>query len=233
MVDAPSRPSYPKYVLTLLSQVILPIVLLWLSGDWGWIAGWIFGFWLSGFCIACIRYLYVHDPALLAERSRRPGTGGEPVWDQVAIVAIGVVFLAWFVIMPLDARRFHWSPDFPLGLKLMGLALLILGSTFMYRALVENTFASSMVRLQPERRQRVITSGVYRVVRHPMYMGAIAMMLGGPLLLSSRWGLAIAALMIVVLALRTLGEDRMLADRLEGYEAYRKQVRYRLIPWVW
>ena len=66
-----------------------------------------------------------------------------------------------------------------------------------------------------------------------MYMGAIAMMLGGPLLLSSRWGLAIAALMIVVLALRTLGEDRMLADRLEGYEAYRKQVRYRLIPWVW
>lgn len=233
MVDAPRRPSFPTYVLMLLSQLVLPIGVLWLSGDWLWLEGWIFGLWLSAFCIATIHYLYVHDPALLAERSRRPGTGGEPLWDRFAMAAIGGVFVAWFAIMPLDAKRFHWSPDYSMGLKLTGLGLLILGAIFMFRALAENTFASSMVRLQAERRQRVITSGVYRVVRHPMYLGAIAMMLGGPLLLGSRWGLSLAGVMIAVLALRTNGEDRLLADRLEGYEAYRKQVRYRLIPWVW
>ena len=233
MAEASSRPSFATYVLTLVAQAVYPIGVVWLSGDWRWVEGWLFGLWFSGFCVATIRYLYHHDPALLAERSRRPGTGGEPIWDRVALLAISVLFVAWFVIMPLDAKRFHWSPDFPLGLKLAGAGLLLLGSYFMYRALVENTFASSMVRIQAERKQKVITSGVYRLVRHPMYLGAIAMTLGAPLLLGSRWGLALGFLVIAVLALRTLGEERLLAECLEGYDAYRKQVRYRLIPWVW
>lgn len=233
MANESSRPSFPKYVLTLICQTIYPILIVGLSGDWRWIEGWVLGLWFSCFCIVTIRYLYHHDPALLAERSRRLGSGGEPTWDRFAVSAIFMLFLAWFVIMPLDAKRFHWSAGFPVGLQGVGGALQLLGSYFMFRAVAENTFASSVVRIQKERGQKVISSGVYRLVRHPMYLGAICMILGGPLLLGSRYGMALSPLLIAVLVIRTLGEERLLADRLEGYEAYRQKVRYRLIPWVW
>ncbi len=233
MADAPRRPSFPKFFLAIVCQFVYPILVVGLGGDWRWGAGWAFGLWFSGFCLATLSYLYVRDPALLAERSRRPGTGGEPTWDRVALVAITVLFMAWFVLMPLDARRFHWTAGFPVAWQVLGGVLLLLGSFFMFRAVADNTFASAMVRIQAERGQQVVSSGVYRLVRHPMYLGATAMTLGAPLLLGSRWGLALGLLIIAVLALRILGEERLLADQLEGYDDYRKQVRYRLFPGVW
>ncbi|MNK46215.1 Isoprenylcysteine carboxyl methyltransferase (ICMT) family protein [compost metagenome] len=233
MTNAPSRPSFPKFVLTLVSQLVYPILIVGLSGDWRWVAGWTFGLWFSFFCILTITYLYFQDPALLAERSRRPGSGGEPVWDRYATAAIFVFFFAWLVLMPLDAKRFHWSEGFPLGLQVLGGVLLLLSSFLMFRAVADNTFASSLVRIQEERGQTVISSGVYRIVRHPMYLGAVCMTLGAPLLLGSRLGLMLSPLVIGVLILRIIGEERLLADQLEGYDAYRRKVRYRLIPWVW
>ena len=230
---ASSSPSFPKYLLTIVCQFVYPLLIVGLSGDWRWVEGWAFGLWFTAFSIATISYLYFRDPALLAERSRRPGTGGEPTWDRYVIAAICVLFLAWFMIMPLDAKRFHWTAGFPLGLQGVGGILLLLGSFFMFRAVTDNTFASSLVRIQEERRQKVVTSGVYRIVRHPMYLGAICMTLGGPLLLGSRWGMALGLLVIAVIVIRIIGEERLLTDRLEGYDAYRSKVRFRLIPWVW
>lgn len=233
MAQSPPKPSMPKFILAIAGQLVYPLLIVGLSGDWRWAAGWAFGLWFSGFCIATLSHLYWRDPALLAERSRRPGTGGEPPWDRAVLVAIAVLFAAWFVLMPLDARRFHWTAGFPVAWQIIGAGLLLLGSFFMFRALADNTFASAMVRVQEERKQTVVTSGVYGLVRHPMYLGAVAMTLGAPLLLGSRVGLALSPLIIAVFVARILGEERLLADRLAGYDAYRERVRYRLIPGIW
>lgn len=233
MANKPSRPSRQKLILALVCQFLYPILIVGLSGDWRWLEGWLFGLWFSGFVIATITYLYFEDPELLAERSRRPGTGGEPTWDRYVLATLSVVFMAWLILMPLDARRFHWTDGFPVGWQVLGGALLLPACYFMFRALYDNTFASSLVRIQEDRRQQVISTGVYRFVRHPMYLGALLMILGAPLLLGSRYGLALGVVAITILVLRIIGEERLLTERLEGYEAYREQVRYRLIPRVW
>jgi protein-S-isoprenylcysteine O-methyltransferase Ste14 len=98
---------------------------------------------------------------------------------------------------------------------------------------MENTFASPLVRIQAERRQQVISSGTYGLVRHPLYLAGILMFLGVPLLLGSLYGLFIGILMLVLLAFRIAGEEKMLVNELEGYADYRKKVKYRLIPFIW
>jgi protein-S-isoprenylcysteine O-methyltransferase Ste14 len=102
-----------------------------------------------------------------------------------------------------------------------------------FQSTAENTFASTMVRIQKERKQRVISTGVYGFVRHPMYLGAVFMMFGAPLLLGSIWGLIIAGMGLLVLVFRIVGEENMLMNELEGYLEYMKRARYRLIPFIW
>ncbi len=234
MATEPIKLTPGRLTATILYLLAYPFLILGLGGDRKWAEGWIFSTWFVTFCIATIVYLYFNDPALLAERYRRPGKdSGEQTWDRYFIYAIGIFFMAWFVVMPLDARRFDWSPDFPLWLVLTG-ALLLAGATyFMFRAYSDNTYLSPLVRIQAERQQRVVSTGVYGFVRHPMYLGAICLMLGAPLFLSSLGGLAIGVLMVALLIARIVGEEQVLVSGLEGYQEYRNKVKYRLIPHIW
>ena len=102
-----------------------------------------------------------------------------------------------------------------------------------FRAFRDNTFLSPLVRVQSERRQRVVSTGVYAFVRHPMYLGAVLMFVGAPILLGSALGLVVAAAMTALLAGRILIEERVLVRELDGYAEYRETVRYRLIPFLW
>ena len=111
--------------------------------------------------------------------------------------------------------------------------MLLASSFFFFRAFHDNTFLSPLVRIQVERKQHVVSTGVYRFVRHPMYLGALLLFAGTPLLLGSFAGLAIAAALAIFLGLRIVGEERLLDDELEGYTDYRRKVRYRLIPLIW
>jgi protein-S-isoprenylcysteine O-methyltransferase Ste14 len=111
--------------------------------------------------------------------------------------------------------------------------LLLGGSFFMFRALTDNTFASQLVRIQAERHQRVIDTGVYSFVRHPMYLGGDLMFVGGALLRGSAIGLLVGFGFVVLLVLRIFVEERLLTRDLDGYPAYRERVRYRLVPHVW
>lgn len=147
--------------------------------------------------------------------------------------AIAFLAILWFIIMPLDAERFGWSPDFPVWLKVLGGLALLPALYLIERTTMENTYLSTAVRIQSERKQQVISTGVYGFVRHPLYLGCVLMMLGAPLLLGSLYGLLISLVGVAVLVIRILGEERMLAEELEGYEAYKKKVTYRLIPLVW
>ncbi len=126
-----------------------------------------------------------------------------------------------------------WSPGFPLWVKAVGILGLVLSFLLFWRAFAENTFASPLVRLQTERRQQVVSSGAYGLVRHPMYLAGVLMFLGAPLLMGSLVGLLIGVLLLFLLAFRITGEEKMLINELQGYADYRKKVKYRLIPFIW
>ncbi|MGE5403238.1 MAG: methyltransferase family protein, partial [Candidatus Doudnabacteria bacterium] len=104
---------------------------------------------------------------------------------------------------------------------------------FLYRSFTDNPFLSPLVRIQRERNHKVVTTGVYSFVRHPMYLGAILMFIGAPLLLGSMYGIMLGALLSLFLVIRIFGEEKMLIEELEGYVDYTKKVKYRLIPFIW
>jgi protein-S-isoprenylcysteine O-methyltransferase Ste14 len=207
-------------------------LLLWLSGDWRWLEGWIFGVWWVSFMAAIVLWLHYKDPALLAERLRRPGSGGESRSDMVILFGIKLCFMASLFVSALNVR-FGWTPRLPLWSEICGGILLLGGSFFMLRAFVDNTYASQLIRIQSERGQHVVDTGVYGMVRHPMYLGGTLMFVGAPLLLGSICGLLAALAAVGFLILRIFGEEKLLARDLEGYQAYREKVRYRLVPHVW
>ena len=222
-----------KVVSAFLFILIFPAFILILSGNYFWPEGWIFSIWLLLLCYSTILYLYRKDPALLAERYKQPGAGNQERWDIYVIYGIMIGFMLWIVIMPLDAQRFGWSPVFPVWVKVLGGAGLA-GSFFLFfRAYTDNTFLSPLVRIQEDRNQRVVTTGVYGFVRHPMYLGGSLMFVGAPLLLGSFFGVLAGLALTILLMARILGEEAMLIRDLEGYREYTQNVRYRLIPFLW
>ena len=229
----------PTPIITGLMLVAVPVgvlgfaaLLLWLSGDWRWVEGWIFGLWWVSFMATLYLWLRLRDPELLAERMRMPGSGGESRSDMAILFAMKLCFMASLFVSALDVR-FGWTPRPPLWSEVCGGILLLGGSFFMFRAFTDNTYASQLVRIQSERGQHVIDTGVYGFVRHPMYLGASLVFVGGPLLLGSVCGLLVGLATVGLLILRILGEEKLLARDLEGYRAYCEKVRYRLLPHVW
>jgi protein-S-isoprenylcysteine O-methyltransferase Ste14 len=220
-------------VSALVTLVGFPAVILLLAGDWRWLQGWIFALWLDALVLSNMLYLYRNDPALLAERSRRPGSANQKRWDAYLLSGAYALAIVWLLIMPLDAKRFGWSPPFPLWVQVVGGLALVPALYLIYRATVENTYLSTLVRIQAERGQRVISTGVYGFVRHPLYLGCLLMLFGAPLLLGSLYGLLIALVSLVGLVGRIVGEERTLVHELDGYEEYRQKVKYRLLPFVW
>ena len=212
--------------------LIFPAILLLLGGDWRWTEGWIYSILFYTMCSANLLYLHFKDPALLKERFGSPVQKEQKPWDKVLLMLFFIEFLVSFAIMPLDARRFHWSPEFPLWIKIAGALLLTLGLAMVFEALRENTFAAPVVKMQKERGQKVISTGMYGVVRHPMYAGAVLLFISTPLLLGSIYGLALGVLLIVTIAARSVGEEAMLKQELEGYSDYMNRVKWRIIPFV-
>jgi protein-S-isoprenylcysteine O-methyltransferase Ste14 len=225
--------SFWQTIYMVATLLFFPAMLFLLAGDWTWIAGWIFAVWFFTLCVTTIIYLFRKDPALLQERFKHPGAANQKSWDKYVVFGIMILFTGWYFIMPLDAKRFAWTVGFPLECRILGGLVLIPAFLFYFRAFVDNPYLSPLVRIQSERHQTVVSTGVYAFVRHPMYFGAGLMMLGAPLLLGSRYGLLIAVAFILLLAFRILGEERTLVTELEGYAEYRKKVKYRLIPFIW
>ena len=172
------------------------------------------------------------DPTLLAERMRPPIQKEQKGWDKVLIGVLLLLYVGWLVLIELDAERFHWS-SVPLAVQVIGAILICLTICSQWLIVRENSFAAPVVKMQRERGHSVVTTGPYSFVRHPMYAGAIPFLIGTPLLLGSWWGLLLSPLLIVVLALRAVLEERMLKAELEGYADYAKRVRYRFVPHIW
>jgi protein-S-isoprenylcysteine O-methyltransferase Ste14 len=174
-------------------------------------------------------WLWFRDKALL-ERRVKAGPGSEPDPMQNVVQGLaGLVFLAIFAVPGLD-RRFGWSHA-PLAISLAGEVMIAIGFLIVFLTFRENTFTAGTIEVAED--QHVIDSGPYAVVRHPMYAGALIMIIGIPLALGSWWGLIPAALLVPVIAWRLAREEAFLAANLAGYSDYRGRVRYRLAPILW
>jgi protein-S-isoprenylcysteine O-methyltransferase Ste14 len=208
------------------------VLLLGAAGTLQWPAAWAFMALLFGGSLVITRMLARHDPALLRERMKPPIQKDQPPWDRVLMLLLIPLWLAWLVLMGLDAVRFGWSAV-PVWLQWIGAAGVALALWIWHRTFQVNTFASAAVRIQTEREHKVVSTGPYAIVRHPMYAGALIFFPSTALLLGSWWGLAAAFVLAGILAVRTVMEDRELHHRLDGYRPYAARVRYRLIPLIW
>jgi protein-S-isoprenylcysteine O-methyltransferase Ste14 len=217
---------------TAISLAVLAAILFLAAGDWAWPQGWVFLGEVALSMLAVNVWLVRHDPALLASRLSAPMQRDQRPWDRVFMLVGLVVFVSWLVLCALDARRFGWSPV-PLYAQAIGAVLIALCMIVVWQVYRFNTFAAPQVRVQTERQKRAITDGPYRIVRHPMYAGALLMFVGTPLLLGSWWGLLFVPLGGAGIGIRAVGEERMLRRELPGYEEYTRHVRFRMIPGVW
>jgi protein-S-isoprenylcysteine O-methyltransferase Ste14 len=201
------------------------------AGSLDWPAAWVMLIVSAILGPACGLWLAKTDPALLAERMRPTFQADQPAADKIFLLVFFLVLLLWFVAIGLD-RRANAS-DVPLLLQALGLAMYLLSIAFIMWVFRENSFAAPVVKVQAARHQRVISSGPYAFVRHPMYSGVMLYFLGIPLLLGSWWGVAIAPAFAVLFAIRARIEERALVEGLPDYADYAERVRYRLVPGVW
>jgi protein-S-isoprenylcysteine O-methyltransferase Ste14 len=175
------------------------------------------------------RDLIRRDPALLERRMSGGPTAEKRGTQKVIMLGTSLGFIALLVIPALD-HRYGWS-HVPLYGVLAGDALVAVGFYFIFLVYRENTFSSATIEVVPG--QKVITTGPYAIVRHPMYASALLYLVGTPLALGSYWGLVPLAGMFPFLLWRLFDEERLLRERLPGYTDYQEKVRHRLVPRIW
>ena len=203
------------------------------AGTLHWWRAWVLLAVILIVTVIAVFSIFFDQTGLLSERARGLIQKGQPLWDRVLVILLVASYFGQIVFIPLDVFRFHLMPKPGALVSFFGLALFIGGWWIFALAMKANPFAVSVVRLQEERHQRVIDTGVYAVVRHPMYAGFAPMAVGPALWLGSYAAALLAIVPITVLAVRCVLEERFLKRELKDYEAYMKRVRYRLIPFVW
>jgi protein-S-isoprenylcysteine O-methyltransferase Ste14 len=187
---------------------------------------------IIGLIMSTISYTILKpDRELMDERST-PGEGAKK-WDKGLLGLSFLSTVAMYAVAGFDSGRFHLSPEFHWSIYLVGSILIISGQLLFLVAQKQNKFFSSTVRIQNERGHAVCETGLYKIVRHPAYLGMIVQSIGFPLLLGSLWSLIPVCLSIVFTIIRTYKEDDTLKKELEGYPEYSNKTRYRIIPYVW
>jgi protein-S-isoprenylcysteine O-methyltransferase Ste14 len=216
-----------RMIQVVIQTVMIAAILFASAGSVRWVWVWVY---LGVGVVILLANALVLPRELIAER----GAARENVktWDKVITGVMIIPTLGTLVVAGLD-ERFEWSPELPLSVHLAGLAVMVLGQALFTWAMVSNKFFSTRVRLQLERSHAVATSGPYRWVRHPGYVGYITFSVATPLIFGSLWGLVPAGILSLLMVVRTAFEDRTLQEELEGYREYAQQVRYRLLPGLW
>ncbi len=221
-------------IISSLKTFIIGAILL---GILLFLPAWTFNYWQAWVFILVFLtsvngigvYLALYNPELL-ERRKNVGPAAEQSPLQKVVITIGILVNVGVLIFSGLDHRFGWSPSAPL-VAWLGDALVVVGLAINLLVFRENTFGGSTVEIFEN--QKVISTGPYALIRHPMYCGVIIMLAGVPLALGSLWGLWIIVLALPVLIVRILDEEKVLANDLAGYAEYKKKVHYRLVPFIW
>ena len=224
-----------------LKRKLVSQTLLWLlaaggllfgsAGTLDWPGAWVFLLiWLIG-AIAAGLALARTNPDILEVRLHSPAIATAKTWDRRLLLAIFAAWVAEHMVAGLD-RRFGWS-NVPNGFEIIGAFSVALAIYVSYVVLRENSFAAPIVKIDRSRGHKVVDAGPYAFVRHPMYSSALLYFAGAALLLGSWWALLVAVLLVSILAIRAVREEKLLAAELSGYAAYMQRVRYRFLPGIW
>ncbi|MBO0790050.1 MAG: isoprenylcysteine carboxylmethyltransferase family protein [Ktedonobacteraceae bacterium] len=198
---------------------------------------WTFNYWQAWVFIVVFTlstmipsiYLSLTNPAAL-KRRMQAGPTAETRTVQKIIITIAFLSLPAVMVFSAFDHRFVWSPV-PMAVSVIGDALVAIGLGLAMLVVIQNSYAAANITV--ETGQKVISTGLYGIVRHPMYVGTLIMMVGIPLALDSWWGLVILIPGVIGLAFRILDEEKMLKQELAGYSEYTQKVHYRLVPYVW
>jgi protein-S-isoprenylcysteine O-methyltransferase Ste14 len=225
--------TYKLKIKTLLGFVELIIIIgLFLfapAGSFNFWQAWVYSIIFVGSSATITFYLWRNNPGLLVRRVNT-GPAAEKEKTQKLIQSFNTILFIAFLVIPAFDHRFGWS-NVPLYIVILGDILVILGFFLFFLALRENAFASAIIEVTAD--QKVITTGPYSIVRHPLYVGGLFMMLGTPLALGSWWGLLMFIPFTLGIVWRLLDEEKFLSRNLPGYKEYCQKVRYRLIPFLW
>jgi protein-S-isoprenylcysteine O-methyltransferase Ste14 len=218
-----------KLVFDLVWLVVAGLLLFLPAGTFNYWQAWVFlvVFALSGWIPGI--YLLRTNPVAL-ERRRRAGPIAETRMMQKVIIAGWYLSLAAMLVVSALDHRFGWSPV-STAICLAGDVLVAVGAGVAMLVVIQNSYAAATVRVEAD--QKLISSGLYGLVRHPMYTGNVIVMVGMPLALGSYWGLVFVVPGLIVLALRIHDEEKLLQEELDGYREYTQKVRYRLVPCIW
>jgi protein-S-isoprenylcysteine O-methyltransferase Ste14 len=229
---APPKPRVARRLLQVIGSYAWFVGSLFITaGRWDWVRGWIsVALWVVGLTTVGLIVQRCNAP-LLEQRAkwRRKDTKH---FDKIFLAVLVPLVMIQPAVAGLDAVRFHRS-SMPFALVYVGAVLFVLAMVLIGWVMAINPYAESSVRIQTDRGQTVITSGPYRLVRHPMYVGSILMYLGTPMIWGSIWALVLTAVIILLFVWRTTHEDQTLRQELPGYEEFAAQTRYRLLPGVW
>ena len=224
-------PEYKKIAIKGFIKLAVFLVLIFVAaGRLDYWQGWILAAIILIYSVVAF-FLFADTPDLAKERMK-PGPGTK-WWDKIFWVFFGIFSLATIFVPVLDSGRFYWTPPLPGMVYILAYLAYLLSNAISLWAMRENRFFSSVVRIQEDRGQVVISSGPYQFVRHPGYVGGIILYLALPLTLGSLIGLIPAASSIVILVIRTYLEDITLQKELPGYQEYAMKVKHRLLPGVW
>jgi protein-S-isoprenylcysteine O-methyltransferase Ste14 len=187
---------------------------------------------IIGLIMSILNYTVLKpDSDLLIERAR-PGEGSKK-WDKTLLGLSLLITITMYTLAGLDSGRYNWSPNFHWSLSLIGILLTASGQLLFLIAQKQNKFFSSTVRIQTDRNHTVCDTGLYKIVRHPAYLGSIIQAFGFPLLFGSLLSILPVGLLIIVHVIRTYLEDETLNKELSGYKEYSLNTCYKIIPYVW
>jgi len=207
------------------------IILLISAGKINWINAWVYFGLILIYEMIYTGLLLKINPELLNERGKVVKEGTK-LFDKIYVVLYIPLSYSILIISGLDAVRYEWT-TMPLWVIFLGVIMFLPASFLSIWAMVVNSYFECTVRIQEDRKQEVVTSGPYRIVRHPGYIAGIISILAAPLILGSWWKLIPSFIIILILVIRTALEDRTLKRELSGYKEYTMVTRYRLIPFVW
>ena len=222
--------TIPKMlVFGLVELVVFGLILFFPAGTFDYWQAWVFLVVIVLSAWIPTIYLERKNPVVL-ERRMRGGPAAETRTAQKVVIGGLYLSLAAMVVVSVLDHRFGWSPV-PTAICLVGDVLVAVGLGVVVLVIIQNSYAAATV--QVEAGQKVVCTGLYGLVRHPMYTGNVIMMVGIPLALGSYWGLVFVVPGLIVLASRIRDEEKLLQEELDGYREYTQKVRYRLMPCMW
>ena len=223
-----------KLIGGVVSNLAIFAALLFIpAGTLYWPRAWIFLAVVAICCSVTMFAVFAKNEELLNERYKGPIQEGQPIADRVVLLVFVLSFAVAVILIPADVFRFHLTDPPGALVSFVGLMVFVAGWCLIAFALKANTFAAPVVKYQEERHQKVIDTGLYGWVRHPMYSSVPLLLIGMALWLGSYAAAMFAIVPITMIAIRIIFEEQFLRTALSGYDSYIQKVRYRLIPYLW